>query len=543
VAKLDDAFARLNSCGAEPALVDLCKWCLQAESKDRPKNADVVVVAVAVLRTEAERRARQAEVDRVRAEGEREAAEAQSFAFRKQRQLQLALLLGVLFLVAVGTSFALYRRDVQTAQERAENELLLLRMGDENRQQIVSRDARVGVTANLKLATDLRKQYKFKQAEVALAQAAELARKVNIQDMRRVKEEVVQAQRELTFVVRLDDIRYRKWVWHAEEGGKGRFLTKHTAGDYRAAFVAFNLDLTALEPPVAATYIAAREAHREIVAAVDDWALHEPDAALCARLLDVARLTAPDPWLDKLRNPKLRQDPVALDKMATELDMTRVPPSVLATLATLMERQTLDPTPLLVRARSRYPDEFELAFQQGLWSLRFGGQGIGALEAARALRPDNLAVLVNLGGALFYGNKLEEARIALDRAIELAPQSADAHRNLGTLHTKTRDRTGAMRAFDTAISLDPQDVFSRISRGLLHLQNNEVEPALLLGRAAVAIDPLVAEAHALVGFALASKGDFSGARAAFAEVGRLDPKFAAQLPRIPFPVAPPPRPK
>ena len=79
----------------------------------------------------------------------------------------------------------------------------------------------------------------------------------------------------------------------------------------------------------------------------------------------------------------------------------------------------LDPTPLLARARTRYPSEFELAFQHGLWNLRYNGQGIGPFEAARALRPDNLAVLVNLGGALLHANKFEEARKVLDRAIEL----------------------------------------------------------------------------------------------------------------------------
>ena len=138
VAKLDDAFARPNACGAEPALVDLCKWCLQAESKDRPKNADVVVVAVAVLRAEAERRARQAELDRVRAEGERESAEAHTFALRKQRQLQLAILCGLLIFLAAGTGFALYRQDVRTTQERADNELVLLRVGDQNRKRTYS---------------------------------------------------------------------------------------------------------------------------------------------------------------------------------------------------------------------------------------------------------------------------------------------------------------------------------------------------------------------------------------------------------------------
>src|SRR5262249_863734 len=50
VAKLDDAFTRLNACGAEPELVSLCKRCLSAEKDDRPKNAGEVAKAVAQLR-------------------------------------------------------------------------------------------------------------------------------------------------------------------------------------------------------------------------------------------------------------------------------------------------------------------------------------------------------------------------------------------------------------------------------------------------------------------------------------------------------------
>src|SRR5262249_17983313 len=67
-AKLEDCFARLDGCGAEPELVALAKRCLAAEKDDRPADAGEVARAVANLRADAERRARQAEMDRARAE-------------------------------------------------------------------------------------------------------------------------------------------------------------------------------------------------------------------------------------------------------------------------------------------------------------------------------------------------------------------------------------------------------------------------------------------------------------------------------------------
>ncbi len=63
-AKQDDAFVRLDSCGAEPELIALAKRCLAPEPADRPRDAGEVATAVAALRAEAEQRARQAEMDR-----------------------------------------------------------------------------------------------------------------------------------------------------------------------------------------------------------------------------------------------------------------------------------------------------------------------------------------------------------------------------------------------------------------------------------------------------------------------------------------------
>jgi serine/threonine protein kinase len=66
-ARLADAHARLDACGAEPELVALCLRCLSPEPDDRPRNAGEVAAAVAALRSQAEERARRAELDRVRA--------------------------------------------------------------------------------------------------------------------------------------------------------------------------------------------------------------------------------------------------------------------------------------------------------------------------------------------------------------------------------------------------------------------------------------------------------------------------------------------
>src|SRR5262249_18764721 len=87
--KMDDCFARLDACGADPDLMALCKKCLSPDKAQRPADAGAVAKAVAELRAAADERARQAELERVRGE-ER----------RKRRRVQLTLALAVFAVVA-----------------------------------------------------------------------------------------------------------------------------------------------------------------------------------------------------------------------------------------------------------------------------------------------------------------------------------------------------------------------------------------------------------------------------------------------------------
>src|SRR5262245_5971035 len=78
-----DCFARLDTCGADPDLVALCKRCLATKPADRPAVAGEVAEAVAGLRAAADERARRAELEWVRIEGERATAEARVAERRK----------------------------------------------------------------------------------------------------------------------------------------------------------------------------------------------------------------------------------------------------------------------------------------------------------------------------------------------------------------------------------------------------------------------------------------------------------------------------
>src|SRR5262249_27930588 len=74
--------------------------------------------------------------------------------------------------------------------------------------------------------------------------------------------------------------------------------------DYTEAFAKYGLDLDRLDPEEAAERIRNRPISRQLIAAIDDWAVIAKRRRLPAwqRLLAVARLADPDRWRNRLRD-------------------------------------------------------------------------------------------------------------------------------------------------------------------------------------------------------------------------------------------------
>jgi tetratricopeptide (TPR) repeat protein len=120
--KMDECFARLDACGADPELVALCKRCLCPDPAGRPADAGAVAQAVAELRQAADERARRAELERVQAEGEKAAAELQAAEQRKRRRVTrvLAAVIGLLLIIGTGAAIALAAWALASAERARE---------------------------------------------------------------------------------------------------------------------------------------------------------------------------------------------------------------------------------------------------------------------------------------------------------------------------------------------------------------------------------------------------------------------------------------
>ncbi len=544
-ADLSECFLRLDVCGADPDLIAVAKRCLAARRDDRFADGEAVAAAVAAYRAGVEDRLRAAERDRAAAEARaaeeantRREAEARSAEQRKRRRLErVTVALVAAFAITGGAVYQWFERREERRQRAEEVAETDRKLADErtraDRQSTEARlkgeaaaearlkgeQARRGIDAGLKLATDLRKQYRFAAATAALAQAHELATSGAPERVA----EIERARADLALAVRLDDIRYRKWIWVNTGGGKGDFDTKIAAPEYRKAFATHGLDLEALPPTEAAARIASSGVRAELVAAVDDWALYEPNDTVRDRLLEVARRADPHPWRDRLRDPANWVNSTVLTKLA-EVDPSATTPASLSVLTIVMQRGGLDPLPLLSAAWARHPTDFELAFVLGQLLVGRGDErAVGPHEAARAVRPENPSVWNNLGVVLQHVRDTDGAIAALRETVRLNPGYAKAYHNLGVSLRIKGDKAEAIAAYRESIRLDPAFAPSHNNLGNLLSETRDPVGAIAALRECIRLDPTCAAAYTNLGNLLIIRGDAAGALAALTESVRLDP--------------------
>lgn len=118
--------------------------------------------------------------------------------------------------------------------------------------------------------------------------------------------------------------------------------------------------------------------------------------------------------------------------------------------------------------------------------------------------------------------------LALFRAAVVeAPESADAHLNLGAAHFRAGDLVGAEREFRQAVALRPAEPIARNNLGDLLRRRGRLDSAAAELRAAVELDPGYAEAWGNLGIVHSLAGRNDSAFAALARARELNPGLAA----------------
>ena len=110
------------------------------------------------------------------------------------------------------------------------------------------------------------------------------------------------------------------------------------------------------------------------------------------------------------------------------------------------------------------------------------------LGKALELRPNYALAHHNLGCAHLANGHVDEAITHLRKALELQPDYAEAHNNLGTLEHSSGRYKQAISAYDKAIKIRPETVFYK-NLGTAWLARGNVDKALAAWNEGIRLDP------------------------------------------------------
>ncbi len=251
-AQLDDAFARLDGCGADPELVALCQRCLAPDRDARPRDGGAVATAVSAHLAAVEDRLRRAERDRAAAEARaaeeantRRVAEEKAAEQRKRRRLQVAVAAaGVLILALLGAGA--WWADRQAVERRAEREKDHAVVAERDRQE---------ATAALAQAEEALGAGDLAAADLALNQAEG---RVGADGPADLRDRLAGARRDRDLVRDLREIDDLSWA----PGNVSMPDPAAMAGRYRAVFARYGLDVGGADPEVAADTVRASGCRR-----------------------------------------------------------------------------------------------------------------------------------------------------------------------------------------------------------------------------------------------------------------------------------------
>jgi tetratricopeptide (TPR) repeat protein len=289
--------------------------------------------------------------------------------------------------------------------------------------------------------------------------------------------------------------------------------------------------------------------------------------------MEVARLTDPDPYRERLRSllldPDREPQADALMRLSAAPDVAKLSaPTAILLGKALTDVGRADAAEAILRsAADRNPGDVWVNYELASTLERFPSareEAVRYYTAARALRPETSHVLAHLFERLnrdaeaeavfrdliarrpndvkhptclgrFLADRrrsgdaspvLEQAIAAASAAIRLRPDDANAHADLGLALVHRGKLEEAVNALRVAIRLRPDLDAAHHNLGLALVLRGEDDAAIGEFRAALRLDPDVAETHANLGSALMRQGNHDAAVAECRTAVRLWPNFA-----------------
>jgi serine/threonine-protein kinase len=532
--KVEECFARLETCGAEPDLVALCKRCLSPEREDRPASAGEVASAVANLRAEAEDRARQAEIDRVRAEGDRARADAEARAQRQKRRTQLAVAAGIFGLMIVGSGAWLAVRSQAEGRRADADRVASVALGRADQLAAQAGAIDVSEPAAAESVARLWEQAEaaIAQSEGAIARVGDAVLAARLREMgASVRSGLARARRDAALLAALEA------ADGANTGTIGGYSDRRPSiRTYRAAFEAAGLPADGDAAALAAAVLAERPGTRTaLLRALDRWALFlqfppDPDAN---RVMATIDLVDADPIRKQIRATAASGDKQALAKLADRLGSYDLPPASAAMLGAALDEAGLVQQAVVVlrSARDRAPTDLwtlvclaqclRLSYPENPVAIE---ESVGCARILVAVNPTNALSHYVLGQALHFGkNDPASAEPHYLRTLELNPGFTHCMVNLGSIRSARGDLAGAEQWYRKAAETDPDFAFAHSKLANLWQKRGNLAGAAAEYRKLVALEPKSSFYHNHLGWTLQLQGNLAGALAEYRVAIALDP--------------------
>jgi eukaryotic-like serine/threonine-protein kinase len=450
---LADAYARLEQCGADARLVELCRQCLSADRDSRPADAAALAGALAEYMTGVEERARRAEVELA-------AAETKATEQRKRRRVQRALAVTVLVLVGL-VGFGLW------SQERARSAAAADRAARESRVSAGVAQALLEARERAEEAWNLadfpeRMQHATDAAVAALRRGDDIASGGAPEDVTRdlvsARREVEELSRHTRLVRDLGFVGQK----YAEESTGQDWSEPDRRYSPRMAEVLREFGLDPLRDPVeeVANTIASSRFRDFLLDALVGWHWHVGGDRL-EQVIRMARLKSGGVYarLQQLHDTKDVPGLIAFAASADELNFGRkfIGPIFLD----LRDAKEFAACRTLLRAAAqRYPHDEWLHFDLAGICLQMNppeyAEALRHSSAAALLWPDSAVFQLRLGDCYAGLGSYPQALAAYHKAIELGHGAVVGYLHMGDALAKQKEWDGAVAAVREAIRQQPK---------------------------------------------------------------------------------------
>jgi tetratricopeptide (TPR) repeat protein len=172
-----------------------------------------------------------------------------------------------------------------------------------------------------------------------------------------------------------------------------------------------------------------------------------------------------------------------------------------------------DPVTFWTDCAAKSPDKYRPQYDLAVALYNAGDLSGAVIQSKKAIQinPDDAKAHTNMGNAFLKQDNIDEALQCFHRALALNPNYADAHNNLGNALLKQGNTDDALQSFRRALALDPDLADAHNNIGNVFFKQGKTGEALQYFQRALSLNPDQAEAHNNLANALMQKGDIRGA--------------------------------